>query len=160
MKYYFLLKKIFLFVGGSGGIAYWIKVWLNRIRVEIIDHQLTHTNGSTYYKFRIINIGDSITSIKTKIIFCGYSKKHGYTKNQLDVYGSNRTLNPHEEALISAEGRVIKNYPLQNFGLIKISFYKGLSHYVFFFNEINNRVGAIEFFASLILYKLFNKIPE
>lgn len=160
MKYYLILKKIFLFAGGTGGIAYWIKVWLNRIQIEIIDHSLSNTNNNSYYRFRAINVGGSITSIKSKIIFRCYSKKHGYTKNKLDVSGSNKTLNRHEEVLMSAQGDLIKNYPFQNFGVIQISFYKGFPNYIFFFNKIENRVGLINFFGSLILYKLFNVIPE
>ena len=92
------------FLGGSGGIIFWVDRWLNRrhLKIRRFVEDIGVGNGIVEILFEAENLGSQATSLKPTITYQGLTIRRRLKKNFEFEITSPRSLSPHTPLTITA----------------------------------------------------------
>lgn len=108
--------RVLYFLGGAGGIWFWIEKWTNRTRVitRIVDQTFDLAgNGETRVNlnFEAVNLGTAATSLMPSITCAGFTPERKEMTGILQIRDKERMLPPHSTKTFRAVGEIDGTYP-------------------------------------------------
>ena len=100
--------RILYFLGGTGGIWFWIGQWRDRIRLRVriikegrfITDQL---DEKSYLRWEIENIGGRTTSLQPTVILDAYTPKGKFYSYEGTIAELERDLPPHKQKIFTID---------------------------------------------------------
>jgi len=150
--------KLLLWVGGTGGVLYWINLFRYRVRVQITNLKEFYVSDNKIV-FEAENLGQVNTSIKERINLKGLTDKRKSFYSTLKITTTDRLLPPCTpkvfEAEIEQDNRLLSLF----YKTYLFSFTRGCSkkYYVQSADEIE--LSFYKYFVNKIQFQYFEKHP-
>lgn len=165
--------KILTWVGGSGGIVYWINLYRNRIRLQVKLFDLGLYGGVTTGKhacirFEIENIGNTQTSLNSSVSLSGFiplimtKRPNGSIRRRYyyEIQSTDRSLPPlvpktfEATCIIDADERPFLCYMTYVFTPTR-----GRSCRIRIQSGAGSLLPYCRFIIGLLKFRLFGKLP-
>jgi hypothetical protein len=150
--------KLLLWVGGTGGVLYWLNLFRYRVRVQVTNLKENYVNNNRIV-FEAENLGQVNTSIKKEITLKALTAKRGSFYTTLTIITTDRLLPPCTpksfEAEIERDDRLLSLF----YKTYRFSFTRGYSkkYYVQSADEVE--LPFYKYCADKIKFKYFRKHP-
>ncbi len=158
---YFLedLLRVLYFLGGSGGVVFWWKLYRDRprLKIRLLDQTIRTIDQSTLEintQFEIENIGGTKTSLESEVVYTGYTPKNERSKNAQNVIEIDRSLPSFTPKIFTLN--VIHNheYPFLLFRTYQFRLTRGSKKQIHIRSESMVQLGHIRHFVELSLFRL------
>lgn len=149
--------RILYFLGGAGGVWYWIEKWLDRVRlrVRVLDHSFDPQNQQLEVRLAIevVNLGKTTTSLEPHLICVGYDVNRRRHSQKLQIENDERQLPPHSTRQFIAEGNLDARYPFWLFKTYRIPPTRGWDEIIYTRARPEERISRMRYEIELTLYR-------
>jgi len=151
--------KLLLWVGGSGGVLYWINLYRFRTRIEIRDLKEHFFSNDCYISFEAENLGNAQTSILPEIKIKALTHKRVSFKCPINIEETDRILS----SCSPKRFRAILNYDNILLSLFykqySFGFTRGFSKRIYIQSANEKMLSWYNFLREKTLFKFFGKHP-
>lgn len=155
--------KVLYLLGGAGGAWFWVEKWLDRIRIQVrlIGHSfdLKAEDIEVIFKFEVVNIGKSPTSLSPCVFCTGYSIRRQRNTGTFAIKEDERQLPPHSTRAFTAVGRLDPTYPFWLFRKFRISPTRGASQVMHFRSNPRCLLSPFRYYLELLLFRGLGWLP-
>ena len=155
--------KILYFLGGAGGVWFWLEKWLDRIRlrVRVTDHffDVTSQGLRVTIEFEIVNIGKSPTSLQPFVSCVGHSPKREVNRAVFRFADPDRSLLPHATKSLKAIGDTDATYPWWLFKSYRLSPTRGGDRVVCCRSNPRETISRVRHDVELSIFRWFGWLP-
>lgn len=148
--------KVLYFLGGAGGITFWIEKWRDRIRldVRVLSHSFNTSGVSTTidFEFEVVNLGKAATSLEPEVICCGYYKGRRLQTASLQIQNDDRQLLPHATRRFNASGSTNSPYTFWLFKTYRIAPTRGYDRVIYTQSYPDKPLSRLRYEFELTLY--------
>lgn len=156
------LLIILTVLGGTGGIAYWIGLYKNRMRVKIRDFgykPFTSQGKLSTIEFEVENLGLQPSSLESDITASSFYAKTLNKKDKLKwrrrsfqykILDSDRTLQINTPKVFTAQAPSPPDIPFEWYLTFKIKLTRGRSKKIRIRSATGTKLNLIRFYLELI----------
>ena len=157
--------RVLYFVGGGGGLWFWITQWRSRIRINarvvkrIMDTS-TSPNLMLDLEFEVENHGGAPTSLKPEIEFTSYTVEKVRIKATFQTRETDRSLQPFVPKSFSARVELPASYISSWYHKYKLEVSKGFNKNIYFLNSSKRTISAWRYYLGCFMFRVFGYVPE
>lgn len=156
--------RLLYFIGGSGGIWYWVTLWRNRVRIEVrLIERIMDTHASAEVKldleFEAENLGATSTSLSPEATFSAYTNKREKYHIPFQIKDVDRVLVPFTPKRFKQRIIVPASYVFSWYQVISFRATRGSTKPIFLLNTSNKRITRLQYVIGLILFRVFGRVP-
>jgi len=151
--------KLLYFVGGAGGIHYWITQWWDRRRISVtwikeVYHPARDPNCDVTLLVEITNLGSAPTSLKPTVVVVGFTPERQLRRCVLEVTEDKRMLAPHEPKTFTVTGSCEAVFAFLHYRTYSFSLNRGSTERVRIRDVKGERLGLPQFVLERCLFRL------
>ena len=150
--------KLLLWVGGTGGLLYWVNLFRYRTRVQITNLRESYVSDNKIM-FEAENLGQINTSIKKEINLIALTDKRENFSGLLTITTADRLLPPCTpmafEAEIQQDNRLLSLF----YKAYRFSFARGYSKKYYIHSADEVELSFYKYFTDKIKFQYFMKHP-
>ncbi|WP_316367696.1 hypothetical protein [Candidatus Thiodiazotropha sp. CDECU1] len=152
--------NLLYFIGGSGGIWYWINQWRDRIRIRVRLQKETFDLASendlkVKVEYEIENVGSRTTSLEPTVFVSGYTPKKEYVQASFEISDLERELPPFKPKMFRAAFKIGAVYPFLLFISYTFRPTRGIGKRLRVWSIGKRHIGFVRFYYELLRFKLF-----
>jgi hypothetical protein len=156
-------SRILFWLGGSGGLAYWITLYRSRprLRVEIKKEALDlDSSGKLNMSFEAENLGSAPNSLSTKVFLSALTTRREPYELIFEIIDEDRSLPPYKPRIFSANAMASDDFAFLWFRKYSFKGSCGRRTFVYILSAQGEVIGGVAHYIRSLIFKYFGILPK